>query len=120
MLYGKVLRPPVHGAKLKKVDLTAAKEVKDAIVVQDGDFIGVVHPLPDMAEKVLARIKAEYELPQLDIDDGNIHQHIENTAARDNVVEQKGDLAQGSKLAVLKFEESYFTPYVAHAAHRNP
>lgn len=116
MLYGKVLRPPVHGAKLKNVDLTAAKEVKEAVVLQDNDFIGVVHPLPDMAEKVLARIKAEYELPQLKVDDRNIHQHIENAAARDNVVEQKGDLAQGNKLAVLKFEESYATPYVAHAA----
>jgi isoquinoline 1-oxidoreductase len=116
MLYGKVLRPPVHGAKLKNVDLSAAKEVKEAVVLQDNDFIGVVHPLPDMAEKVLARIKAEYELPQLKVDDRNIHQHIENAAARDNVVEQKGDLAQGNKLAVLKFEESYATPYVAHAA----
>jgi nicotinate dehydrogenase subunit B len=115
MLYGKVLRPPAHGAKLKNADLSATKEIKDAIVLQDGDFIGVVHPLPDVAEKTLALIKAEYERPVPQIDELNIYEHIVNTAARDNVIEQKGDLAQGGKLAVLKFDESYFTPYVAHA-----
>ncbi len=116
MLYGKVLRPPAHGARLKGVDLSAAKEVKDAVLVQDGDFIGVVHPLPDMAEKILAMIKADYELPAIKMNDRNIHEHIVNTAARDNVVEQKGDLTLGAQHATVQFEESYFTPYVAHAA----
>jgi nicotinate dehydrogenase subunit B len=115
MLYGKVLRPPSHGAKLKTADLSATKGVKDAIVLQDGDFIAVVHPLPDVAEKTLALIKAEYDQPASKIDERNIYEHIVNTAARDNAIEQKGDLVQGDKLAVLKFDESYFTPYVAHA-----
>jgi nicotinate dehydrogenase subunit B len=115
MLYGKVLRPPAHGAKLKTVDLSAAKRVKDATVLQEEDFIAVVHPLPDVAEKTLALIKAEYEQVASEPDEGNIHEHILNTQARDNTIEQKGDLSQGEKLAVLKFEESYFTPYVAHA-----
>jgi len=116
MLYGKVLRPPAHGAQLKTVDLSGAKQVRDAVVFQDGDFVGVVHPLPDMAEKALAGIKAEYEIPAAVVDDKSIYTHIANMAAKDNTVEQKGDLAQGEKQAVLKFEESYFTPYVAHAA----
>ena len=117
MLYGKVLRPPAHGAKLKMpVDVSAAKDVKEAVVLQDGDFIGIVHPLPDGAEKTLALIKAEYEVPTLMVDDKSIFDHILNTASRDNVVEQKGDLEQGNRSAVLKFEESYRTPYVAHAA----
>jgi nicotinate dehydrogenase subunit B len=116
MQYGKVLRPPAHGAKMIRVDVAAAKEDKDAVVLQDGDFIAVVHPLPDGAEKVLARIKAEYELPAMKINDGNVHDQIVNTVAKDNVIEQKGDLEAGKKLASLKFEESYLTPYVAHAA----
>jgi len=116
MLYGKVLRPPAHGAKLKAADLSATRGFKDAIVVQDNDFVGIVHPLPDVAEKVLALIKAEYELPEARIDDKNIHEMILNTSAKDNVVEQKGDTAQGAKAAVLKFDETYCTPYVAHAA----
>jgi isoquinoline 1-oxidoreductase len=116
MLYGKVLRPPAHGAKLKSVDFSAAKEIKDARVLQDEDFIGVVHPLPDMAEKALSLIKAEYEFPEAEVDDETIFDRLVNTEARDGVVEEEGDLEQGRKGAVLQFEEAYFTPYVAHAA----
>ncbi len=116
MMYGKVLRPPAHGAKLKNVDLSAAKMNKDAIVLQEGDFVAVVHPLPDMAENTLSLIKAEYELPEATVDDRNIYERIVNTTARDNIIEQKGDLVLGRKLAVQQFEESYFTPYIAHAA----
>jgi isoquinoline 1-oxidoreductase len=116
MLYGKVLRPPAHGAKLKSVDISAAKEVKDARVFQEGDFVGVVHPLPDMAEKALALIKPEYEIPQANVDSETIYEHLLNTTAKDNVIENKGDLAQGRKLAAITLEETYRTPYVAHAA----
>ena len=31
------------------------------------------------------------------------------------VVEQKGDLANGREAAAIKFEQTYFTPYIAHA-----
>jgi isoquinoline 1-oxidoreductase len=116
MFYGKVLRPPAHGARLKTADLSAAGEIKGARVLREGDFIGVVHPLPDMAAKALSLIKAEYELPEARVDDRSIFEQILNTPARDNVIEQKGDLEQGRQLAALKFEETYFTPYVAHAA----
>ena len=63
---------------------------KDAIVLQEGDFVAVVHPLPDIAEKTLSLIKAEYELPEATVDDGNIYERIVNTTARDNIIEQKG------------------------------
>jgi nicotinate dehydrogenase subunit B len=115
MLYGKVLRPPAHGAKLIQVDVSAAKNDKEAVVLQDGDFVGVVHPLPDVAEKLLSLIKAEYELPAIKVNDRNIQDHLVSTDVKDNVVEQKGDGSLGRKLAKLQFEESYFTPYVAHA-----
>ena len=105
MMYGKVLRPPGHGAKLKNVDLSAAKMNKDAIVLQEGDFIAVVHPLPDMAENTLSLIKAEYELPEATVDDRNIYERILNTTARDNVIEQKGDLALLKHTAPLRMSE---------------
>ena len=41
MWYGKILRPPSYGATLSKIDLAPAKAIKDVIVVQDGDFVGV-------------------------------------------------------------------------------
>ncbi|NLT68770.1 MAG: xanthine dehydrogenase family protein molybdopterin-binding subunit [Acidobacteria bacterium] len=115
MLYGKVFRPPAHGAKLKRVDVSAVKRIKGARVLQEKDFVGVVHPLPDVAEKAIALIKADYELPEATINDGNIHEYIIKTPARDSVVEEKGDLKEGRSRAVVTFEETYRTPYVAHA-----
>jgi nicotinate dehydrogenase subunit B len=115
MLYGRVLRPPAHGAKLKSADLSAAKAVKDARVLQDGDFVAVVHPQPDLAEKALSLIRAEYELPEAKVDEKTIHQHLLSIPPRENVIENKGDLSAGRELASVKFEETYFTPYVAHA-----
>jgi nicotinate dehydrogenase subunit B len=116
MLYGKVLRPPAHGAKLKSVELSAARAVDGAVVLQEGDFIGVVHKKPDIAQKALALVKAEYEIPAASVDDISIYEVLVNTEAKDNIIEQKGDLQAGKKLAKLLFEESYCTAYVAHAA----
>jgi nicotinate dehydrogenase subunit B len=115
MLYGRVLRPPAHGAKLKSVDVSAAKAVKDVRVLQDGDFVAVVHPLPDLADKALSLIKAQYEIPEAKVDQENIHQHLLNVPPEETVVEQKGDLSKGRELASLEFEEIYYTSYVAHA-----
>lgn len=116
MLYGKVLRPPVHGAKLIKVDTAAVKSIKDARILEDGDFVAVVHPLPDMAEKAIGLMKAEYEIPDAQVNDETIYDHILNTSARDNDIEKKGDIEQGLSLSLQQFDASYFTPYVAHAA----
>jgi nicotinate dehydrogenase subunit B len=115
MLYGRVLRPPAHGAKLTRVDISGAKAVKDARVLQDGDFVAVVHPLPDLAERALSLIKAEYSVPEAKVDETTIHQHLMSLPPRETVIENKGDLSKGRELASLKFEETYFTPYVAHA-----
>jgi nicotinate dehydrogenase subunit B len=115
MLYGRVLRPPAHGARLKNVDASAARTIQDAQILQDGDFVAVVHPLPDMAEKALSLIKAEYAPLTSDLNETNIHQHLMKLPPRETVVESKGDLAKGRELAALKFEETYMTPYVAHA-----
>jgi len=115
MLYGKVLRPPSHDAKFLKADIGAAEKVEGIRVFEEGDFIGVVHPLPDMAEKAVGLIQADYEIPEATVNEKTIHEKILDTPARDNQVENKGDLEQGQKISVQKFDATYFTSYVAHA-----
>ncbi len=115
MLYGRVLRPPAHGARLKSVDVSGAEAIKDARVIQEGEFVAVLHPLPDIADMAMAKIKAEFELPEAKLDEGTIHKHLLETAGRDNVIENKGDLARGREMAAIAFNEAYYTPYVAHA-----
>jgi isoquinoline 1-oxidoreductase len=61
MLYGKVLRPPSFGAKLKSVELAAAKAIPGVTVVRDGDLVGVAAPTTWAAEKALDTIRADWE-----------------------------------------------------------
>jgi nicotinate dehydrogenase subunit B len=115
MLYGRVLRPPAHGARLKNLDISAAEKVEGARVLREGDFVAVVHALPDVAEKALSLIKAEFDLPEPKADEKTIHQHLLAAAPRESAVESRGDLTQGRGLSTVTFEETYYTPYVAHA-----
>jgi isoquinoline 1-oxidoreductase len=116
LLYARVLRPPAHGAQLKSVDIAAARSMKGVRVIQEGDLIAVLHPSPDGAEAALAQIKADFSIPDASVDDGTIAERLSALAAEGQVLEEKGDLAKGRELARLKFEETYFTPYIAHAA----
>lgn len=56
MLYGKILRVPSYGAKLISIDLAPAKSMKDVVVVQDDDLVGVAAPSTRLAEQALAAI----------------------------------------------------------------
>lgn len=115
MLYASVLRPPAHGAKLKSVDLSQAKEMNDVRVIQDDDLIAVLHENPDEAKKALGKIKAEYDMPETGLNDKTIYDHLLKIPARPQIKNQKGDIEEGHKLAKEIFEETYLSAYVAHA-----
>jgi isoquinoline 1-oxidoreductase len=115
MLHARLLRPPAHGAKIKTVDLSAAEKREGVRIIQDGDLKAVLHGSSDLAEAALSRIQAEWELPESAIDDETIHEHLVKVAPAGDVVEEKGSLEEGKKLAATIFEQSYLGPYVAHA-----
>jgi nicotinate dehydrogenase subunit B len=114
-LYARILRPPVHGAKLRTIDLSGAEKTEGARVIQDGDLIAVLHSASDLAEAALSKIKVEWDVPEGAVDEETIYEHLVKVAPAGDVVEEKGSLEEGRKLAATVFEESYFTPYVAHA-----
>ena len=115
MLYAKILRPPAHGAKLKSVDASAVSEVKGAQVVRDGDLVAVLHEHLDEAEQALSKIKADFEIPQLDVDDRSIFDHLLKVAPEGEDVARGGDLKQGEAGAAEVFDKTYLNSYVAHA-----
>jgi nicotinate dehydrogenase subunit B len=115
MLYARLLRPPVHGAKLKSVDLSAVRSLKGAHIVQDNDLIAVLHEHPQGADKALALVKAEFDLPGSQPDNQTIFRHLLKAAAPGEVDSQAGSLEQGKKLASQTCEARYFNHYVAHA-----
>src|SRR5208283_2076154 len=116
MWYAKVLRPPAHGATFKRADTAAARAVAGVQVIEDGEFIAVLHELPDVAEQALARVKAEFGVPPSTVDDRTIFDHLLRVAPPAKVVDQGGDLAQGKAQAARSFAMAYLNSYVAHSA----
>ena len=115
MLYAKLLRPPAHGAKLRKVSTVGVRSVPGATVIEDEDLVAVLHELPDVAEEGLDRIKAEFDRPSAELTDANIHAHLRKVAPRDGVASRSGSLGKGRKLAKSIVETTFFDGYVAHA-----
>ncbi len=116
MLYAGILRPPAHGAKLKSVDTSAAEKINGVRLVRDGDLIAVLCKYPDQAENALTKIKAEFDVPEVEVDDENIFDHLVNNAPRKEVVDRTGNITSGEKLADSVIEQTYLDGYVAHAA----
>jgi len=116
MLYARILRPPARGATLKTVDTTAAEALPGVRVARVGTTIlAVLHEKPDLAEQALSLIKADYNMPQTGPDDTNIHQQLLSRPPSAATIAQRGSLTTGENLAVTKVEQTYYTPYVAHA-----
>jgi nicotinate dehydrogenase subunit B len=115
MLYAKILRPPAHGAQLKSIDASAVDKMEGFEVVRDGDLIAVLHKYPDEAENALAKINADYTIPQGRFDDKSIFNYFVDNAAKGRVIEQKGNISNGQQISRHIFENTYLDGYVAHA-----
>ena len=115
MLYAKILRPPAHGAKLLKVDTSAAGRMEGVQVVEDDDFVAVLHRYPDIAEKALRAVKATFDQPEASVDETSIFEHLLKVAPAGEVSGQGGDLKTGEQQATTLIETTYLDGYVAHA-----
>ena len=115
MLYAKILRPPAHGAKLIKADTGPAKNTKGIQIVEEGDFVAVLHEHPDVAEQALAKIKAQFEKPKTGVNDRNVFDHLLQSPPSPEIASQGGTLKTGEKQASIVIEETYFNSYVSHA-----
>jgi isoquinoline 1-oxidoreductase len=115
LLHARILRPPVHGAKLLHADTSGARAVEGVQIVEDGDLIAVLHPLPDMAERALAKIQAQFDRPAPTVDDKTIFDHLLKVAPQGQTVAQGGNLDEGRKAARHVIEQTYLNSYVSHA-----
>lgn len=116
LLYAKVLRPPAHGAKLKNADTSAAEKIPGVTVVKEEDLIAILHQDPETAQKGRAAIKAEFDVPQSNLDPENIFDHLVKNSSNPQQMERKGDLAAGEKASATVFEQTYLNGYGAHAS----
>jgi nicotinate dehydrogenase subunit B len=115
MLYAKLLRPPAHGAVRKSLDTSAAARVPGALVVDEAGLVAVLHKDPEAAEKALALVKAEWDVPAPAFDDRSVFDHLLAAGGEGQESEKKGDLAEGTRKATALFEGKYLNGYGAHA-----
>jgi len=115
LLHARLVRPPAHGATLKDVDTTAAEKF-GARVVKEGDLVAVLHERPDLADRALGLVKAQFDRPQPGADDKTIFDHLLKTAPPSQPVGRPvGDVAAGEQASASIVEETYLNSYVAHA-----
>lgn len=118
MLRGKILFPPVYGAKLLSVDISRAKALPGVVVVHEGTFVGVAAPTLPAAIGALNAVKAEWETsPQPS--EFNIVEHLRQHPAEgedfwDVDKFDQGDVEEALRSATFSLHENYTAAYVAH------
>jgi len=115
MLYARILRPPAHGATVTRVDASAAEAMPDVTVVNEDGMVAVLCADPEMAERALEAIDAEFDEPVPTVDTESIFQHLVDSAPEPNTPDQEGDLAAGRRGSARTFDLTYYNSYVAHA-----
>ena len=115
MLYAKILRPPAHGATFKSADTQGCKQIPGVQVVEQEDFIAVLHQFPDVAESALAKIKADFGPSPSKLDDKNIFAHLSEVASEPRTVRDGGDLDEGKKQATKRLQSTFLNSYVSHS-----
>ncbi len=115
MLYARILRPPAHGAAVRRVDTSAAEAISGVTVVNQDGLVAVLAPDPETADKGLDAVKAEFDVPETSVDTESIFDHLVDAAPRPNVEAQAGDLDVGRRECDRTFEATYYNSYVAHA-----
>ena len=116
MLHGRIVRPSSLGATLLSVDDSGVRAINGAVVVRDGELMGVVAPteraVKRAAEAVQAKWKPATGLPT----SANVYEHLKKgtTGGRPSTPFTAGDVGSAWTSATRTFEASYRIPYIAH------
>jgi nicotinate dehydrogenase subunit B len=111
MQYGKVLRPPYLGAKLKALDTSEAEKVNGVQVVHEGDFVGVTAPDSTTAKMALAMISAEWERKQQPSRE-QLFLHLKENAK--NQPDKKPNVEEAFAKGAKKVTSAFQVDYIAH------
>ena len=121
MLHGRVLRSPRHGATLLHIDVGAAREIPNTVIVQEDGFVGVAAPSPQLAGQALAALRAEWTQPEIDSDQGlaaYLRTHLDDPAPAGRPaaqVQETGDVETAFASASVRSDATYTVAFIAHA-----
>jgi nicotinate dehydrogenase subunit B len=118
MLYGRVLRPAVAGAKPMSVDEASIAHIPGAKMVRKGDFIGVVAESEWDAIQAANAVKVSWSnVPTAFVPHTAIHDYIRNTkAAKRQIDKSVGDVEAAFANGGHIVEAEYEWPFQAHAS----
>ena len=89
LLHARMVKLPAYGAKMTDVDTSAAEKF-GARVVKDGDMVAVLHERPDLADRALGLVKAQFDRPPASVDDKSIFDHLLKTAPQFEPAGERG------------------------------
>jgi isoquinoline 1-oxidoreductase len=115
MLYARLLRPPSLAGEMTRVDTSAAEAMDGVTVVREEGLVAVLHENPEMSERALQAVETEFHVPESNLDNETIFDHLVSVAPEPEVRDVRGSLAEGERIASQLFEETYLDGYVAHA-----
>lgn len=114
MWYGKILRPPTYGARLESIDLKLLQEMKDVVMVREGDFIGVAAPSSFAATEALELLAttARWSKPEHPSSD-QVHAYLKQKVR--NMRELANPFTESMQRSTKAIRQSYRTAYIQHA-----
>lgn len=117
MRCARLLRAPMHGAKLRRLDSSDAERVAGVTLVRRDDLVAVLHADPEAAAHACDLLRAEWTLPGrgVSLDPERIFDHLRTHSGEPTVVVQRGDPSSARAGAAKTFEVEYRKGYVAHA-----
>ena len=118
MLYGRVLRPPAHGATLESVDLSAARAMGDVVAVHDGSFVGFAAPSSLHASQALEATasKASWSEVAQPVSNDNLFEHLRAKARKGEArADERGSVEAALAKADRVVTQSYNVAFIQHA-----
>ena len=118
MLHGKLLRPPSFNATLLSIDSQKAEQM-GAVVVRDGNFVGVAAASAQLASAAVAAIHAEWKSePQPSNKDLFDNLRKDATAGDDPTGDgdtyQTGSVDKAFASSEHRLQQTYTVSYIAH------
>lgn len=115
MLYASISRPIAHGSKLISVDASLAEKMDGVKVVIIDDLVAALHTNYLVAEKAQQTIKVDWSVPQVEVNDKTIFNHLVENAKETSIIEVKGTITDGFNQADYIAEFEYYDGYISHA-----
>jgi CO/xanthine dehydrogenase Mo-binding subunit len=117
MLHGRVVRPPVVGAKVMSVDESSVKDIPGLVkVVVKKNFVGVVAEKQMYAAQAAAKLKVNWSagtgLPK----QSEIYDWMRKQPSRDALMVDSKDTAQRLSDGAKMVSATYHHPYQMHAS----